>query len=220
MNARYNAWVCGRSLDRTDGSNTAEGMDVCLLWVLCVVRVRDLCVGTITHPEDSYRVWWFELSVIVKLRQWGGPGPLGAVASWKTINYEISRKHMDLYLSLSTFDTKNRMQFVNNRCNTFEWHVLSYFILFNFIYLYFILLLGRANNICIIIYCFPQCVFKDFEPEYNVISGRNMLLYLKDPLTNKESYVELILTLFIHGTFWDMASSSERETHRLLEENA
>ena len=29
MNARYNAWVCGRSLDRTDGSNTAEGMDVC-----------------------------------------------------------------------------------------------------------------------------------------------------------------------------------------------
>jgi len=47
-----------------------------------------------------------------------------------------------------------------------------------------------------------------------------MLLYLKDPLTNKESYVELILTLFIHGTFWDMASSSERETHRLLEENA
>jgi hypothetical protein len=127
MNARYKAWVCGRSLDRTEGSNPAEDMDVCFLWVLCVVRLIDLCDGTITRPEDSYRVWCFELSVIVKLRQWGGPGPLGAVASWKT-NYEISRKHMDLYLALSTFDKKNRMQFLNDWRNTLEWCVLYYLI--------------------------------------------------------------------------------------------
>jgi hypothetical protein len=111
------------------------------------------------------------------------------------------------------------MQFVNNCFSTFERHVLSYFILFNFIYFYFILLLGRTNITYIIIYCFPQCVFEDLETEYNVISGRNMLLYLTDSLTNKESYVELILTLFIHGTFWDMTSCSVRETHRLLEEH-
>ena len=36
------AWVCGRSLDGIAGSNPARGMDVCLLWVLCVVRQRSL----------------------------------------------------------------------------------------------------------------------------------------------------------------------------------
>jgi hypothetical protein len=36
--ARPKAWVCGRSLTRIVGSNPAGGMDVCLLWVLCVVR--------------------------------------------------------------------------------------------------------------------------------------------------------------------------------------
>ena len=32
------AWVCGRSLAGTEGSNPAEGMDVCLLYLLYVVR--------------------------------------------------------------------------------------------------------------------------------------------------------------------------------------
>jgi hypothetical protein len=36
--ARSKAWVCGRSLNGIVGSNSAEGMDVSLLWVLCVVR--------------------------------------------------------------------------------------------------------------------------------------------------------------------------------------
>jgi hypothetical protein len=36
------AWVCGRSLAWIVGSNPAAGMDVCLLWVLCVVRKRFL----------------------------------------------------------------------------------------------------------------------------------------------------------------------------------
>jgi len=35
---RSKAWVCGRSLAGTAGSNPARGMDVCLLWVVCVVR--------------------------------------------------------------------------------------------------------------------------------------------------------------------------------------
>jgi hypothetical protein len=35
-------WVCGRSLAAIVGSNTVGGMDICLLWVLCVVRERSL----------------------------------------------------------------------------------------------------------------------------------------------------------------------------------
>ena len=40
--ARSMAWVCGRPLAGTAGSNPTGGMDVCLLWVLCVVRYRSL----------------------------------------------------------------------------------------------------------------------------------------------------------------------------------
>jgi len=36
-------WFCGRLLPGTVGSNPAGGMDVSLLWVLCVVRQRSLC---------------------------------------------------------------------------------------------------------------------------------------------------------------------------------
>jgi len=36
--ARSKAWVCGRSPAEIVGSNPTGGMDVCLLWVLCVVR--------------------------------------------------------------------------------------------------------------------------------------------------------------------------------------
>jgi hypothetical protein len=39
---RSKAWVCGRSLTRIVVSNPTGGMDVCLLWVLCVVRLRSL----------------------------------------------------------------------------------------------------------------------------------------------------------------------------------
>ena len=40
--ARSKASVCGRSLVGAVGSNPAGGMDVCRLWVLCVVRYRSL----------------------------------------------------------------------------------------------------------------------------------------------------------------------------------
>jgi hypothetical protein len=36
------AWVFGRSLTRIVGSNPTGGMDICLLLVLCVVRLRSL----------------------------------------------------------------------------------------------------------------------------------------------------------------------------------
>jgi len=38
VSARSKASVCGHSLAGIAGSNPTGGMDVCLLWVLCVVR--------------------------------------------------------------------------------------------------------------------------------------------------------------------------------------
>jgi len=38
VSARTKAWVCGRSLAGIAGSNRTGGMNICLLWVLCVVR--------------------------------------------------------------------------------------------------------------------------------------------------------------------------------------
>jgi hypothetical protein len=32
-------------------------MDVCLLWLLCVLSGRSLCDDLITRPEESYRLW-------------------------------------------------------------------------------------------------------------------------------------------------------------------
>ena len=38
LTARSEAWDCGRLLPGIADSNSAGGKDVCLLWVLCVVR--------------------------------------------------------------------------------------------------------------------------------------------------------------------------------------
>jgi hypothetical protein len=38
VTTRSKAWVCCRLLAGIVGSNPVGGMDVCLLWVLCVVR--------------------------------------------------------------------------------------------------------------------------------------------------------------------------------------
>jgi hypothetical protein len=48
----------------------------------CVLSGRGLCVWLITRPEESFRVWCV-MNVMVKPRQRRGPGPAGAVASWK-----------------------------------------------------------------------------------------------------------------------------------------
>jgi hypothetical protein len=53
--AQSMACVCDRSLAAIAGSNPARGIDVCDLWMFCVVR--GLCDGPIARPEESYRVW-------------------------------------------------------------------------------------------------------------------------------------------------------------------
>jgi len=54
---RSKAWVCGRSPAENVGSNPTGGMDVYLLWMLCVLSGRGLCDELITRPEESYRLW-------------------------------------------------------------------------------------------------------------------------------------------------------------------
>ena len=76
--ARSKAGVCGLSLAGIAGSNPAGGMDACLLWVLCVFRWRSQ--RRADHSSRGFLPSVVCLSVIVKPRYWGGPGPLGAVA--------------------------------------------------------------------------------------------------------------------------------------------
>ena len=54
--ARSKAWVCGRSIAGIVGSNPARGMES-VSCECCVFSGRGLCVGLITRPEKSYRVW-------------------------------------------------------------------------------------------------------------------------------------------------------------------
>jgi hypothetical protein len=50
------AWVYGHSLAGVVGSNPSRAwMSVCC--ECCVLSGRGLCIGLITRPEESYRVW-------------------------------------------------------------------------------------------------------------------------------------------------------------------
>ena len=78
VDARSKAWVYGRSFAGIAGSNPAGGMDVCLLWVLCLVRWRYM--RRADHSSRGALMTVVCLSVVVKPREWGGPDPLRAVA--------------------------------------------------------------------------------------------------------------------------------------------
>jgi hypothetical protein len=56
--ARSKAQVCGRLVAGVGGSNSARGMDVCLLCLYDVLSCvgRGLCDGLINRLEESYRV--------------------------------------------------------------------------------------------------------------------------------------------------------------------
>jgi hypothetical protein len=84
VTAPSKARVCSCSLNRIASSNPAWSTVVFHLWVLLVVRFRSL--QRLSHSFRGVRPSVVCLSVIVKPRQWGGPGPLGAVAPWKMKN--------------------------------------------------------------------------------------------------------------------------------------
>jgi hypothetical protein len=75
--ARYKMWVCDHSLAGIASSNHVGGMNLAFEW--CVMSGRGLCIGLMTRPKESSRVL---LSVIVKPREWVGPGSLGSVEPW------------------------------------------------------------------------------------------------------------------------------------------
>ena len=54
--ARSKALVFGRSPAEIVGSNPTQGMDVCVVSVVCCQSGRGLCDGLITRPEESYRL--------------------------------------------------------------------------------------------------------------------------------------------------------------------
>jgi hypothetical protein len=53
VTARSKTWVCARSLTGTVNSISSGGVVV----ECCVLSSSGLCVGLITRPEVSYRVW-------------------------------------------------------------------------------------------------------------------------------------------------------------------
>ena len=81
-----------RSLAEIEGSNPAGSMDICLCE--CCVSGRGLCVGLITRPEETYRMWYV----------W--------VWSWKLDNEEALAHWGLLYCEKHTIDS-----IINNPCN-------------------------------------------------------------------------------------------------------
>jgi hypothetical protein len=75
--ARYEAWICGRSPAEIAGSNPAGGMDVFLLWVLCVVRWRSLRRADLSSRGGEWSVVC--LSVILKVSIMRRPWPTGGL---------------------------------------------------------------------------------------------------------------------------------------------
>jgi hypothetical protein len=84
------SWVCGRSLIGIVSSNPAEGMYVCLVWVLCVIKYRTLRQAD--HSSRGVVRSVVCLSVIVKPRWWGGHGTSGCfTVEKKWINLSVSK---------------------------------------------------------------------------------------------------------------------------------
>jgi hypothetical protein len=82
MAERSKANIYGRSLAGIADLNPARGMDVCLLWVLCVFQVDVSFAGRFLvqrSPADC----GVSMCVIYKPQELGGPGPRWPVAPEK-----------------------------------------------------------------------------------------------------------------------------------------
>ena len=73
--ARSKTSVCGRTLAGMVGSNPTGDMDVCLLWLLCVVMCKSL--RRFDHSSRGVILNVVCLSAISKPQHWEGLGPLG-----------------------------------------------------------------------------------------------------------------------------------------------
>jgi hypothetical protein len=97
---RSKARVCRRSLPGIAGLKPSEGMDVvcCECWVL---SGRSPCVGPVTHPEGSYRLWGVmrDLETSMMRRPWPA---LGCCAKEEEKELLISDLAMERYHSVSS----------------------------------------------------------------------------------------------------------------------
>ena len=59
--------------------------------------LSDLYIRLITRPEESYRVWFVWISVIVKPRKWGGNRPLEAVETGDQNPSSVIRNNYHLH---------------------------------------------------------------------------------------------------------------------------
>ena len=104
------AWVFGCSLAGTAGWNPTGVMDVCLMRMLWIVRLSSLLRAD--HPSRAVLPSVVCLSVFVKTRQWGCPGPLGPLRHKKEI-FKVNR--WELLLKLTWIYLANVPYFV--RCD-------------------------------------------------------------------------------------------------------
>jgi len=94
VGVRSKAWVCSRSLARIVGSNPAGGKDVCV--ESCVLSDRGLCDGSITRPEESYRLWCVvvcDLETSRMRRSWPALG-------WSATGQREKRSYVKCFTSL------------------------------------------------------------------------------------------------------------------------
>ena len=73
---RSKAWVCGQSLAGIAGSNPTRAWKS-VSCDSCVLSGRDLCDGPITHPEESYPLWYvlvYDLESLKIRRSWPALG--------------------------------------------------------------------------------------------------------------------------------------------------
>ena len=92
------------------GFESHRGMDLCLLWVLCVLSGRGLCNELITRSEESYWLWCVVVCRLDKPRAWGGHDPcwvatpqkkfLELVQEWlKVLDVHVT-VHRDKFLTI------------------------------------------------------------------------------------------------------------------------
>ena len=102
-------------------------MDVYLLWVLCCVS-RGLCVGLITHTEESYRLWCervFREASIMR-RPWPTRGCCTMVKNKK---HTTGRCYLRLQLILITRGCKQISLSPSSYSNLMLWRHISLFSL-------------------------------------------------------------------------------------------
>jgi hypothetical protein len=85
-------WIKG---EKKDWKKIPLGAWMSVCCECCVLSGRGLCVGLVTRPEESYRVWcvwvwsW-------SLEKWGGLGPQGAVDALGEKNVPVLNEYQKI----------------------------------------------------------------------------------------------------------------------------